>query len=165
MDLFEKIECLQPKNACSALYHNQYPTIFNELMKECRGLCMDVDYGEILQNQWSLLPNYFNYDKAQSKQINEVWIDISNFQNAENCQIFVELGHFVLHILALPHSNVLPERRFSDMNHRKTKNTNKLSNKTINGLIHTSQANNTETGKFEPTLDMINKMMSSTFYK
>ncbi|KAL7307016.1 hypothetical protein TKK_0000764 [Trichogramma kaykai] len=136
---------------------------FRELLHECRGIHRSEDLAEILQYQWDLLPSYNLRNKRREEIIN-FWMHVRSIQDANGDFVFKQLSEFCIHVLSIPHSNVFPERRFSEMNNRKTKLKNKMSIDTMNAAIHTGQLVKMSGDDYEPSQDVIEQVARGRFY-
>ncbi|XP_045472719.1 uncharacterized protein LOC123679267 isoform X3 [Harmonia axyridis] len=140
--ILPKLQIFVPKNAVSSDIHQQFPSLAHLLQNMTR--FYDSSEGQLIDEQWRLLPDYrFTADEEKKIDINEdidiFWGKLQKYTNEMGVFEFQKLSQFVLNILSLPHSNAECERVFSKINLVKTKSRNKLITNTINGCLLTSQ--------------------------
>ncbi|KAL7287691.1 hypothetical protein TKK_0018085 [Trichogramma kaykai] len=160
------VECLNPNNAILIKFHVDNPDLFYNLLRECEGLCADVEFRESLVQQWELLPQYYADLKTLAQgDVVSFWMNLREWKNEYGEISFSDIGEFSLYVLSISHSNVFPERRFSEMNWRMSKLKNRLSIESLNGLLHSSQAVRMSNNNIlQPTREMINKVINGRFY-
>ncbi|KAL7294957.1 hypothetical protein TKK_0011668 [Trichogramma kaykai] len=135
-----------------------------EDLKECNWFHTDDDFFTSVQNQWDNIVN-FQFKIESEEDVVNFWGHMFNIVDQDGNCLFNDVATFSLYILATPHSNVFPERRFSDMNNRKTKTTNRLSVETLNSRIMTAQVKKLfNTTEFEPTKEMLETAARGRFY-
>ncbi|KAL7307761.1 hypothetical protein TKK_0000433 [Trichogramma kaykai] len=163
IELIKIVACLQPKNASLEEYRANHSDAFDNLMESCKWLCADDVFASLVKYQWDDILQY--KFQIESDDVINFWAYMSSIKNEDGEGIIEQVATFALYILAIPHSNVFPERRFSDMNYRKTKTTNRLSIDTLNGRIMTAQAVKLlKMSSFEPTEEMKMKAACGRFY-
>ncbi|KAI4469528.1 hat family dimerization domaincontaining protein-related [Holotrichia oblita] len=117
-----------------------------------------------LDREWRQLRNIKTED-FKDLDISEFWTEASRIKCADEANMFPTLSSFVLSIMCLPHSSATVERIVSEINLNKTKTRNKLSAKTLSGILHTkSLLKNQNCFDFDITPDLI-KTMTSDIYK
>ncbi|KAL7292528.1 hypothetical protein TKK_0014099 [Trichogramma kaykai] len=164
LELIQCISCLRPENATSSVWRDSHPNIFTNLMQECNWFHTDDDFFTSVQNQWDNIVN-FQFKIESEEDVVNFWGHMFNIVDQDGNCLFNDVATFSLYILATPHSNVFPERRFSDMNNRKTKTTNRLSVETLNSRIMTAQVKKLfNTTEFEPTKEMLETAARGRFY-
>ena len=67
--------------------------------------------------------------------VEEFWSKVGEIKSGDGNIMFPLLRYFIL-CLCLPHSSATAERIFSSVNNMKTKQRNRLSTKTLIGLLH-----------------------------
>ena len=93
-------------------------------------------------------------------QTEEFWLRVLKYTDAAGEQVFYELAHFALALLALPFSNAAVERMFSQMNLLKTKLRNRMKQEMLEAIMHIrSHLNRHELccNKFKPNQAMLRR--------
>ncbi|KAL7297025.1 hypothetical protein TKK_0009454 [Trichogramma kaykai] len=161
--LLKSINCLNPKNYLSdeetKTEDEQRNLEHFENLKKClKVLIRDENLSETLSEQWITLKKQKSLDK--NKNIVEFWMEVGSIENNK----FIKLSEFALRALAIPHANAGPERRFSEMNFRKSKLKGNKLNETMNSEIHTAQMKKIlQNNTFSKDM-MIKKIATGRFY-
>ena len=88
--------------------------------------------------EWRILRNN-DIDVPPDANIEKFWQTVAEMMSGHGNSMFPLLSHFVSCMLCLPHSSAAAERMFSAVNNMKTKQRNRLSTKTLIGLLHSKR--------------------------
>lgn len=113
---------------------------------------------EIINDQWNRLPSLKDDIALEKyeKDINEFWKYLGTVKSIKGS--FYEISCVSLRAMALPHSNVGPERRFSVLKDVANDKRNTLKITSIDGLLRAKDAVKLHVDNndvFEPTQEMI----------
>ncbi|KAL7289443.1 hypothetical protein TKK_0016639 [Trichogramma kaykai] len=146
MKFLKAVSCLRPRSIVDIEHFvNDNVDTFEDLIQICQMFITDDDHASILSNEWRSL-KILSETKGlvEPDSLDNIVLFWNNIQNIKfypsNHPVFTYLSSFVLNILSVPHANVDPERRFSDLNFIKTNNRNRLAIKTVSGLLKSRQA-------------------------
>lgn len=117
-----------------------------------------------LDREWRILPNE-NLQLSNKLSCEEFWFTVGEITHADGTLAFPNLASFSLSLLSLPHSSAAVERVFSEINNMKTKQRNRLSTKTLNGLLHTRQFIGTANCYSLPIDSSVTNMMKRDIYE
>lgn len=118
-----------------------------------------------MRKQWSLLIRS-NVQLPANIKANEFWFELSQVKDAEGNCFFADLARVALISLCVPHSNVDPERLFSDLNFIKSKVKNALLTETLEAVLRVRQMFKSlrSLGEdFEPTQLMIDLYLGRVY--
>lgn len=117
-----------------------------------------------IDDQWRNLQNL--EELPIEEELDLFYCKLGLITNFEGTYLFKELSQFALCVLSLPHSSASCERIFSKVNLIKTKGSNKIITETINGIMHSAQRINLDSGciSFKPTDEMLKSMTSLKMY-
>lgn len=122
------------------------------------------DFQEI-DTEWRILRNCEQI-KTFPDDVELFWDEVSLLKRGDETQMFPLLSNFIFNILSLPHSSANVERIFSHINLLKTKQRNRLSTKSITGLLHSKRLFNTANCyDFEINSKMTAAMAKEYWYK
>lgn len=94
-----------------------------------------------LDREWRLLRNT-DINTATTTPT-KCWISVQEIKKGDGTPMFPKLSKLMLSLLCLPHSSACVERVFSAVNRIKTKTRNRLTSRTISGLLHTKRLTKT----------------------
>lgn len=122
----------------------------------------------VLDREWRIfkMRDLVPYDS--SKGIIEFWKVNLSVNKGDDQLLFPVLNKFVSDLFVLPHSSASVERVFSTININKTKTRNRLSTKTLTGLLHTKQlikSDNKNCYDYEITNEMLKKFNNSMYHE
>jgi len=113
--------------------------------------------------EWRVLKNTkLPFLLEKDIKVDEFWRYISNIKKGDGSVMFPLLSSFVEKLLCLPHSSANVERLFSSVNLMKTDLQNKLSTKSLTGLLYTKSTMNVpcyEVQASEEHYALFNKIM------
>ena len=96
------------------------------------------------------------------------WVAIKNVLDSDGEPKFKVVSEFALSCLSLPHANADCERCFSNINHIKTKDRNRLKVETVRNIILAKESVTTSPSNtcisFMPSVSMIRKMTAANLY-
>lgn len=158
--VFQNLKVLDPLSVKSKSVASLVP-----LMASFPSLVTDQTLQDI-DTEWRLLRNS---DMVSSEMcdlnVTQFWVKVRDTKTGDNEPMYPHLSTLMLNLLCLPHSSATVERVFSSINRMKTKLRNRLSTKTISGLLHTKRIiSNDNCHGFEIKKEMV-KRMNSEMYK
>lgn len=115
-----------------------------------------------LDREWRVLRNSDVLD-SEINDAESFWETVREIKSGDETPMFPNLSKFVFGVLCLPHSSATAERIFSTVNNLKTKQRNRLSTKTLIGLLHSKRYLKGECFNFAVD-DKLVKMMTSDMY-
>jgi hypothetical protein len=95
-----------------------------------------------IDREWRLIPNCdinINIDSKNSISFTKFWDQVTRMENNLEQPMFPLVIKLVNFISILPHSSACVERIFSSINLNKTKTRNKLSTRTLKGILRTKR--------------------------
>ncbi len=131
-DTFKHLEALDPKVVQAkslpsiAPLMSSFPTLANE------------HFVQKIDSEWRLLRNS-ELVSGECEAPIQFWLSIKNAKLGNGDPMFLNVSKFMLNLLCLPHSSATVERVFSEINRMKKKLRNRLSTKTITGILHTKR--------------------------
>lgn len=120
---------------------------------------------QAMDSEWRLLRNSDILCSSSDTSVTEFWVRVQNAKLGDGKPMYPHLASFMLRLLCLPHSSASVERTFSAINRMKTKLRNRLSTKTITGLLHSKRlVSNANCHSFKIT-EELRKGLNSDMYK
>lgn len=121
-----------------------------------------------IDREWRLIPNCdinINVDTKNSISFTEFWDQIAHMENNLEQPMFPLITKLVNFISILPHSSACVERIFSSINLNKTKTRNKLSTRTLKGILRTKRKiGNDCCYNFDINSNMLRNMETNIIY-
>lgn len=163
-DTFSAFKCVNPPNSLSAQFHRKNDHLFNLYLQKFSFLIKSKQQLKSIYDQWDMLPLIGIV--TPNMPIDEFWYSVYNMQDEDGNYMFTDLANIVLISLATPHSNVEPERKFSDMNVLKSKIKSCMKPEVTKAILIVKEYINSfdiEAGGFEPTEEMIKMFLSRVY--
>ena len=161
--LYSAMQCLDPVNANSIQYWAENHQKIYDVLEIGKNIIIQLALSpETIVEQWNKMQFIVNIpvDKAN---VSDFWFyvlfDLSD--------LFNEVATFALYCLSIPHSNVLPEKKFSVQNAAKPKHKSVMKNETLNGILKTRRMleDISKPEKWEPPIEMIRKVAKGDYYE
>ena len=133
----KSMAALDPYNMINSKEHSNYPSLselaclFPKLFEGHSMAELDIQYRQARQLDFS------SWTKEERDNPDEFWQRIWQMKNNSGEPIFPALNKFSVNLFSLAHGNAAVERMFSQINLNKTKIRNRLSTKTIIGIMLT----------------------------
>lgn len=118
-----------------------------------------------IDSEWRLLRNT-ELDTEDCSTPLKFWLSARDAKSGNGDPMFPNLSRLMLNLLCLPHSSATVERVFSAVNRLKTKLRNRLSTKTLSGILHTKRLlQDNSCYDFAVSTEMVNMMDSKMYEK
>ncbi|KAJ8887452.1 hypothetical protein PR048_013667 [Dryococelus australis] len=125
------LEILDPAKISAFPYITSLASLFSGVMKQ--------DEIQQLDTEWRLLRNTaIGCGNSNMDTFEELWINVRKNHNGDSKQMCPLLSKLIGCLLSIPHSSATVDQVFLSVNLMKTKTNNRLSSKTICGLLHTN---------------------------
>ena len=118
-----------------------------------------------LDSEWRILRNFEQLQLFED-DVEVFWNKVHKLKNGDQTPMFPVLTKFISGLLTLPHSSANVERIFSSVSLIKTTHRNRLSTKTLIGLIHAKRyVGNDECYSFKVGKILLKNMLKKQLYK
>ncbi|KAK3869381.1 hypothetical protein Pcinc_025308 [Petrolisthes cinctipes] len=155
---FKQLEALDPR----VVKDKSLPSLA-PLMSSFPTLVNDNDIQNV-DNEWQLLRQTELVNEGCSTPL-KFWLLVRDAKSGNGDPMFPNLSRLMLNLLCLPHSSATVERVFSAVNRQKTKLRNRLSIKTLSGILHTKRLLEDKSCFNFPISTKMVHMMQSEIYK
>ena len=160
-EVFQNLKVLDPLTVKSKSVTSLAPllTSFPSLVTD--QTIQDID------TEWRLLRNSDMLRCDDDLPPTQFWVKVRDMKRGDNELIYPHLSALMLNnLLCLPHSSATVERVFSSITRMKTKLRNRLSSKTMSGILHTKRLlSNDNCHDFEILTSMRKRMNNEMYMK